>query len=86
MVLTHQAWGKIERVSTDHLSAEVARAECHALLERVVVYPAAIRRQVVRQSLSGRAAAGIAAGLNIPISDVQAIMEAFNGIAQEQAL
>ena len=73
-------------MSADQLRAEVARAERYALLQRIAVHPAAVRRQVVKESLSGRRDALIAADLNIPISDVQAIMEAFNEFADEQAL
>jgi hypothetical protein len=68
------------------LSTEVALAERYALLQRIAVYPAATRRAVVKQHLSGAREAWIAAEVKIPISDVRAIMDAFNEFADEQAL
>jgi DNA-directed RNA polymerase specialized sigma24 family protein len=67
------------------LGTEVALAERHALLQRVLIYPASVRRKVVKQSLNGVSDAVIAAELRIPLTDVRAIMEAFTGFSEDQA-
>jgi hypothetical protein len=69
-----------------HLSTEIALAERHALLQRVSAFPASLRRTVVKLSLNGIGEARIASDLNISLSDVRAIMEAFHEVADEQAL
>jgi len=67
------------------LSAEIALAERHALLQRVSLFPASLRRQVVKHSLNGIGESRIAADLQISRSDVRAILEAFHEFADEQA-
>ena len=68
-----------------HLSTEIALAERHALLQRVSDFPASLRRQVVKHSLSGLGESRIAADLQISLSDVRAILETFHEFADEQA-
>jgi hypothetical protein len=67
------------------LGTEIALAERHALLERVLIYPASVRRKVVKQSLNGVREASIAAEFRIPLTDVRAIMDAFTGFSEDQA-
>jgi DNA-directed RNA polymerase specialized sigma24 family protein len=68
------------------LSAEIAGAESYALLQRVEIYPARLRREVVRQCLSGLSDTAVATMMRVPVNDVHAIMEAFNEVAEEQAI
>src|SRR5579864_8963732 len=68
------------------LSAEIALAERHVLMQRVSAFPPALRRIVVRRSLNGIGDSRIATDLKISLSDVRAIMEAFHEFADEQAL
>jgi hypothetical protein len=68
------------------LGAEIALAERYALLQRVLVHPASLRREVVKQSLNGVRDSAIATSLRIPLSDVHAIMEAFNEFADDQPI
>lgn len=72
--------------SLHQLGAEIASAERYALLQRVAVYPPALRREVVKSSLNGVADSTIAATMRIPLNDVHAIMEAFTEVAEEQAI
>jgi hypothetical protein len=67
------------------LGTEIALAERHALLQRVLIYPASVRRNVVKQSLHGVSDMLIAAELRISLTDVHAIMEAFTGFSEDQA-
>jgi len=67
------------------LGHEIASAERYAALQAISMYPASVRRQVVRQSLSGLSESVIAAALKIPIADVRAIKEAFTEFTEDQA-
>jgi hypothetical protein len=67
------------------LGTEIALAERHALLERVLIYPPSVRRKVVKQSLHGVRETWIASELRISLTDVRAIMEAFTGFSEDQA-
>ena len=71
-------------MNSRHLSHEVALAERHAALEAISLYPAAVRRQVVRQSLHGLRDSTIAAELKIPVTDVRAIRDAFTEFTADQ--
>ena len=71
--------------SLHQLGAEIASAERFALLQRVAVYPAALRREVVKHSLNGVPDSTIATTMRIPLNDVHAIMEAFTQAADEHA-
>jgi DNA-directed RNA polymerase specialized sigma24 family protein len=64
-------------MNSRHLSHEVAMAERHATLLAISIYPPAVRRRVVRQSLHGLRDSTIAAELKICVSDVRAIRDAF---------
>jgi hypothetical protein len=68
------------------LGAEIASAERYALLQRVAVYPATLRLEVVRHCLNGVPDTTIATTMRIPLNDVHAIMEAFKEVAEEQAI
>jgi DNA-directed RNA polymerase specialized sigma24 family protein len=73
--------------STFHeLAMEIALAERYALLQRVLIYPASLRREVIRQSLHGVRDAQIAHRLSIPLADMRAIMEAFSEFADDQSI
>jgi DNA-directed RNA polymerase specialized sigma24 family protein len=72
-------------MSTHSFGHEVALAERFAALQAISIYPPAVRRQVVRQSLHGLQEATIAAELRIPITDVRAIKEAFTEFTADQA-
>ena len=63
----------------------VASAERHALWQRVLLYPASQRREVIRQSVSGIRDARIARELQMPVGDVRAIAEAFAQIPHRLA-
>jgi hypothetical protein len=69
-----------------HLGSEIALAERHALLQRVLIYPASMRREVIKQTLNGERDGAIALALRIPLTDVHAIMEAFNQFAEDQPI
>ena len=58
----------------------VAGAERHALWQRVLLYPAAQRREVIRRTVVGIHDARIARELMMPVGDVRAIAEAFSQI------
>jgi hypothetical protein len=68
------------------LGSEIALAERYALLQRVLIYPASLRREVIKQSLNGARDSTIASQMRIPLSDVHAIMEAFNQFAEDQPI
>jgi hypothetical protein len=67
------------------LGQEIALAERYAALQAISMYPASVRRQVVRQSLHGVPESVIAAALKIPITDVRAIKEVFTEFTEDQA-
>jgi DNA-directed RNA polymerase specialized sigma24 family protein len=74
-------------VRTFHqLGTEIALAERHALLQRVLIYPASLRREVIKHTLNGVRDRSSADHLRIPLSDVHAIMQAFKEFAEEQAI
>jgi hypothetical protein len=63
------------------LTNNIQSAERHALWQRVLVYPAAQRVEVLRQSAQGTPDTLIAEGLLMPLSDVRLILQAFNQLA-----
>jgi len=67
------------------LNSAVALAERHVLMQRVLIYPPSVRRDVVRQSLQGGSEEWIAADLGIPLTDVRAIVEVFSEITEPRA-
>jgi hypothetical protein len=77
--------GDIRSEHATGLSTEIALAERHALLQRVSLFPASLRRQVIKHSLNGVGESRIAADLQLSLSDVRAILETFHEFAEEQA-
>jgi hypothetical protein len=53
-------------------------------MQRVLIYPSAVRREVIRKSLGGGREEWIAADLRMPLTDVRAIVEVFNEITDRQ--
>jgi flagellar biosynthesis/type III secretory pathway protein FliH len=45
-----------------------------------------MRREVIKQTLNGERDGAIALALRIPLTDVHAIMEAFNQFAEDQPI
>ncbi|HEX4376767.1 MAG TPA: hypothetical protein VHZ99_06425 [Steroidobacteraceae bacterium] len=59
----------------------IASAERHALWQRVSLYSAAQRREVIRRTVAGsQDAALVANDLQMPVRDVRAIAEAFASV------
>ncbi len=59
----------------------IALAERHALWQRVLLYPAAQRREVIRRTVAGSEdPAHIANEMQMPVRDVRAIAEAFTSV------
>jgi hypothetical protein len=67
---------------SSQLNTAVALAERHVLMQRVLIYPPSVRREVIRQSLHGGREEWIAADLQMPLTDVRAIMQAFSEITE----
>jgi hypothetical protein len=60
-------------------------AERHASWQRVLLYPAAQRREVIRRCAVGEADTHIARELLIPLHDVRAINDVFERIPHQPA-
>jgi hypothetical protein len=59
----------------------IAVAERHALWQRVLLYPAAQRREVIRRTVAeSEDPSRIANEMQMPVSDVRAIADAFTGV------
>ena len=68
-------------MTTSQLDNAIALAERHVLMQRVLIYPPSVRREVIRQSLHGGREEWIAAQMQMPLPDVRAIMDAFSNAA-----